>query len=75
MSFRNDVAYFAKDLKTSNGYSYSDLESFTGMSRKQISAVLNGKQGVSLMKIEEFFMKAFDVSISVVVSDILGKGE
>ena len=67
MSFRKDVGDFATILKGENGYSYSDLESITGMTRKQISAVLNGKDGVSLSKIEEFFNKAFSVELSCAI--------
>lgn len=71
MSFREDVAYFAKDLKQEKGYSYSDLECHTGMTRKQISAILNGHDGVSFNKIEEFFLKAFDTELSVMIGQKL----
>jgi transcriptional regulator with XRE-family HTH domain len=68
MSLRKDIAYFAREMKLEEGYTYEDLTSLSGMTRKQISAILNGKSGVSFDKIEEFFLEVFDTELGVVVS-------
>ena len=74
-TLRESVAYFAKELKTACGYSYTDLEGLTGLTRKQISAILHGEKGVSFDKIEEFFEKGFDTSLSLVTERILCDNE
>lgn len=75
MSFRKEIGIFANNAKKEQGYSYTDLESFTGMTRKQISIILNGKKGVSLDKIEEFFEKAFNMELSCVIGQKLNDNE
>lgn len=67
MQFREHVAYFANELKKEKQYSYSDLESLTGLTRKQISCILKGSSGVSVDKIEQFFSDAFDTELEVII--------
>lgn len=75
MGLREDISFFANELKRSEGYSYSDLENLTGCTRKQVSSILNAHKGVSFDKIEEFFIKAFDTKLHVNTTKILDESE
>lgn len=60
---RKEASEYAQTYKREKGLSYSDIEDKSNFSRKQISAVLNGKSGISMEKIEEFFLVVFDVEL------------
>lgn len=60
---RKLASEYAQTFKREQGLSYSDIEDKSNFSRKQISAVLNGKSGISMEKIEEFFLEVFEVEL------------
>ena len=60
---RKEASEYAQTYKREKELSYSDIEDMSSFSRKQISAILNCKSGISIEKIEEFFLEVFNVEL------------
>lgn len=67
MALRDQIAEAANLLKAENDYSYTRMCNDSGLTRKQISAILKGRRGISMEKIEEFFDDVFGVELCLIV--------
>tara|TARA_R100000541_G_C1897352_1_gene83946 strand:+ start:13626 stop:13835 length:210 start_codon:yes stop_codon:yes gene_type:complete len=59
-----------KDQKDESGFSYNDICSAGGITRKQLSIILKGDHGVSIEKIEEVLLHVFGVKVGLIVGEI-----
>lgn len=71
MSIRKDLAEAAVKLKSENKMSYEDMCGNGNITRKQVSAILQGNKGVSIELIERVFKDVFNKEIAVVLSEEL----
>tara|TARA_Y100001956_G_C4128568_1_gene191955 strand:- start:5347 stop:5565 length:219 start_codon:yes stop_codon:yes gene_type:complete len=72
MSIRQNIAEAAQKLKQEKGLSYEDICGNGGVTRKQVSAILHGKKGVSLELIERVFKEVFEEELIVCLLTDLG---
>lgn len=71
MSIRDDIAQAAQKLKQEKGFSYEDICGNGGVTRKQVSAILHGRKGVSMELIEKVFNEVFEEELVVcLVTDL-----
>ncbi|AOQ26855.1 hypothetical protein [Vibrio phage S4-7] len=71
MSIREDIAQAAQKLKQEKGLSYEDICGNGGVTRKQVSAILHGRKGVSMELIEKVFNEVFEDELVVcLVTDL-----
>mgnify|MGYP000280081217 CR=1 FL=1 len=70
MSIRKELAEMARVLKDESGYTYTTMSSMSGLTRKQLSSIFKGELGISIEKIETFFLEVFNNKVGVYSEDI-----